>query len=111
MAEKDSAAERLISWHFKIDPATVEVYRFSDDEESEEGPIKLLEVNEDTFETGRVDPFAFGPADDIPYPTVIAVITPREMDRIRAGEISLPRGWNLANATRFEAPVTAHAGR
>lgn len=112
MTAKDEAVERLVDWHFRIDPAIVEIYRFvSEHEDSETEPIKLLEVNEDTFETGRVDAFAFGPADDIRYSSVVAEVTPQEMRRIRAGEIALPIGWDLSTVRRFAAPVAAHAGR
>lgn len=102
---KDEAAQTLIRWHFTIEPATLEIYRFlAHDEETADEPIKLLEVNQATMETGRIDTFPFGPAGDIPYPIVIAQITPEEMQRVRDGSIVLPQGWDLSHAQRFYRP-------
>lgn len=103
MSEKDEAAERLIDWHFRIEPKTKVIYRFiAPDEDSPNEPIKLLEVNSETFETGRVDAFGFGPSGDVPYSTVTAVVTGSEMDRIMEGEIALPEGWDLKTAKTYQ---------
>jgi hypothetical protein len=111
MNNKDEVAKRLIDWHFLVEPEMVEIYRFisPNDENAPSEPIKLLEVSDATFETGRVDTFGFGPADDITFPSVVALVTPDEMRRIRQGEIPLPNGWNLATAQHFTAPRVAHA--
>jgi hypothetical protein len=43
---KDAAARRLIEWHFSVEPELREVYRIvTDNEESRDEPIRLLEVN------------------------------------------------------------------
>ncbi|MDQ2687248.1 MAG: hypothetical protein M3Y28_05210 [Armatimonadota bacterium] len=102
---KDEVAQTLIRWHFTIEPATREIYRFlATDEATADEPIKLLEINQATMETGRIDTFPFGPAGDIPYPTVIAQITPEEMQRVRDGSIVLPKGWDLSRAQQFHRP-------
>jgi len=60
-------------------------------------PIKLLEVNTNTFASG-VMPVYFGPvrASGILYPSVIVEVTPDEFERIRSHQLSLPNGWMIA---------------
>lgn len=108
--DKDEVAARLIAWHFRIEPDLSAVYRILSASEDATGePIKLLEVNGATVDTGRVVPFAFGPAGDITYPSVVAEVTPAEMDAIRRHAIALPAGWSLENAREFLRPRTADA--
>jgi hypothetical protein len=110
MDAKKEAAEKLIEWHFEIEPDTVEIYRFfSADEDSVDEPIKLLEVNKNVFETGRVDVFGFGPSGDIPCSTMTATVTGSEMEKIQLGEIPLPKGWDLAKAEKYTPRRKRHA--
>lgn len=105
---KKEAAERLIAWHFEVEPELLEVFRIvSDDEEAQGEPIKLLEVNAATFATGSIEPFSFAPSDDVPYRTVIAEITPEELERVRRKEIALPPGWSLEKAEAKQRPKVA----
>ena len=107
---KDEAAQTLIEWHFEVEPETIEIYRIisADSEEAQDEPIKLLEVNEATMETGRVEAYAFGPAGDIPYPSVVALVTPEEMRDVREHRIDLPRGWDLESAHRYTQRRESH---
>lgn len=110
MSHKNEVAKRLIDWHFEIEPEMLKIYRIlSPNEDAAGEPIKLLEVNAATVETGRVQAFAFGPADDITYPSVVAEVTPAEMEKIHQGEIPLPAGWSLETATAFLRPNAASA--
>ena len=60
LTAKDEVAEKLIEWHFNVDPYTAEIYRFlSTDEDNPMEPIKLLEVNSATLPTGEVMTFGF----------------------------------------------------
>jgi hypothetical protein len=105
MLVKDAAARRLIEWHFTVEPELREVYRILvDNEESREEPIRLLEVNAATVSTGSVEPFAFSPTQEIPFRTVIAEITPEELESLRIHPEALPEGWNLSRAERFVRP-------
>jgi hypothetical protein len=105
MYVKDAAARRLIEWHFTVEPELREVYRIMvDNEESQEEPIRLLEVNAATVSTGSVEPFAFSPTQEIPFRTVIAEITPEELESLRSNPETLPEGWNLSRAERFVRP-------
>lgn len=105
ICDKDKVAKDLIDWHFRVEPGMRAVYRMlSLDEDSEDEPIKLLEVSEDTLDTGRVDAFVFGPTEDIPCSTVIAIVSGHEMEQITSGQIKLPEGWDLGRSTRYERP-------
>lgn len=99
LTNKDDVTKYLAKCHFEIAPDTVEILRIKgDNEESPTEPIKLIEVNDDTFPTDKVEPFYFGPVIDIPYSTQTAIVTGAEMDKIRNGEIALPSGWKLDGA-------------
>lgn len=102
LCDKDKVADELIDWHFRVEPGTIAVYRIiSPNEASPDEPIKLLEVNEETPETGRVDAFVFGPTSDIPCSTVIAMVTDKEMQLIEEGKIVLPEGWDLSRSRKY----------
>jgi hypothetical protein len=102
--KKDEIAKKLIDWHFEVEPEITEVYRLiALNEEDAREPIKLLEVSEATFTVGRVMPFGFGPTVEFPYNTVIATITPEEMEQVRRQEIPLPEGWNLGASVLYPA--------
>lgn len=99
---KDNVASELIRWHFRVARGLKEVYRILSEHEYEQGePIKLLEIDPESPETGRVDAFFFGPDGDITYSSVVALITPNDLKQIRSGRLSLPDGWTLEGAQRF----------
>lgn len=105
---KDKAARELADWHFGVEPDLKQVIRIvggNEDEPNE--PIKLLEINAATVATGSVEPFAFAPSKSVPFPTVIAEITPEELERIQRNEMKLPEGWSLAGAQHFDRPQAA----
>jgi len=102
---KDEVAWDLIMWHFHVDERIKKIYRILTDEEGrQDEPIKLLEVTEQAVETGQVDAFLFDPAGDITYSSVVALITPRELDLIRLKLLELPDGWSLDCAKITERP-------
>ena len=106
MPTKDEIAKKLIDWHFEVEPEITEVYRFiAADEDNELEPIKLLEVTEATMTVGSVMPFGFGATEEIPYRSVVATITPEEMQQIKSLEIPLPSGWDLETAKKIAAPM------
>lgn len=108
--KKDEIAEKLIGWHFEVEPEITEVYRFiAPNEESDSEPIKLLEVTEATMTIGSVMPFGFGATEEFPYRSVIATITPEEMQQVKSLEIPLPIGWNLETARRVTTPIKTGA--
>lgn len=102
MPSKDQVARELIEAHFKIEPHLQTVYRvMTENETSATEPIKLLEVNAATVATGEVTPFEFAPTQDVPFPTIIAEVTPAEFEAVQDGRSRLPRGWSLDHAQRF----------
>jgi hypothetical protein len=96
-AAKDEVALKLAQAHFTIEPGISRIFRLvSDAEASDDEPIKLLEVNEDTTEAGIV-PVRFGPNKQagIPYTSIIVEIVPSEYMSLRQGDLTLPKGWRL----------------
>ncbi len=102
MPSKDQVARELIEVHFKTEPHLQAVYRMmTDNEASVTEPIKLLEVNAATVGTGEVTPFEFAPTQEVPFPTIIAEVTPDEFEAVLGGRSRLPRGWRFDHAQRF----------
>jgi len=102
---KDEAVRELAQWHFGVEPDLTHVIRIvGDNEGAPDEPIKLLEVNAATVATGSVEPYAFAPSKSVPFPTVIAEVTPEEYERLERGEIKLPPGWSLVRVQRFVRP-------
>lgn len=105
---KDEAARELAEWHFGVEPDLEQVIRILVENEEEPGePIKLLEINAATVATGSVEPYAFAPSESVLFATVIAEITPEELERIQRDEMKLPPGWSLASAQIFKRPQAA----
>jgi hypothetical protein len=105
MPDKDRIAEELIDWHFQVEPGLVRVYRvIADNEDAPEEPIKLLEVNTHTVSTGEFSAFGFAPTKDVPFPTVIAEVTPDELEALRR-KGAIPEGWDLRTARTYDRPA------
>lgn len=101
---KNEVARDLARWHFFADPTITEIYwiRTGDaQEERDDEPIKLLEVSEESSETGSIDAFLFTPRGEITFPSVVAMVTPRELVLVQNDLLDLPEGWNLAGAQRW----------
>jgi hypothetical protein len=79
----------------------------ADNDDAPNEPIKLLDVNAAIVATGSVEPFAFSPSESIPFPTVIAEVTPEEFERIQRAELMLPNGWSLVNNQQFNRSKAA----
>jgi len=103
MPNKEQVAEELIRWHFQVEPGLIAVYRIiSDNEDAPEEPIKLLEVNVATVSTGAFEAFGFAPTQDVPYPTLIAEVTPDELEQLRAAPGAIPAEWALSCARQYD---------
>ena len=93
---KDEVAARLAEAHYASDPGMKRIYRLNspDDEDRDDEPIKLLEINDDTIPSG-IQPICFGasPASGIPFSSIIVEVTSEEFKQIEADELSLPDGW------------------
>lgn len=101
MPDKDTVAADLINWHFKVEPGLVTVYRVTNENEADpKEPIKLIEVNAQTVATGSFEAYGFAPTREVPFPTLIAEVTPDEFAELcRSGKI--PPGWDIAGAKQY----------
>jgi hypothetical protein len=97
--EKNRVAKYLAAKHYQVEGGLTRIFRLTGAAEVEvkpAEPIKLLEVNDDTFPSGvRPLQFAPAPASGIPFPSVIVEVTPDEFAMIESEELKLPRGWKL----------------
>ena len=89
----------LAQRHYELESGLTQIFRITDQAEPSvvrAEPIKLLEVNENTVESG-IMPLHFGPApaSGIPYSSIIVEVTPNEFERIRSHELKLPEGWEI----------------
>jgi hypothetical protein len=86
-------AKRLAAAHQTEDPTTSDVFLAESEDE-----VRLVEVSKSVGTTGQVLPFRFGPRADqnIPYPSVVVVLSPAEWELVRKGELKLPDGWGDA---------------
>lgn len=95
--EANDAVWELAMRHYEIEDGLVQIFRITDSatvEFGEDEPIKLLEVNANTPETG-IMPLYFGPvpASGIPFASVIIEVSPHEFEKIKSNELQLPKGW------------------
>ena len=108
MTTKDAAVRELVNGNFKVEPELLKVVRFlAKNEDDAQEPIKLLAITTSTVSTLTVERYAFPPTDSVPYPTVIAEVTPEEFERIRRHELKLPEGWSLEGAEIIDRPPAA----
>ena len=110
MPDKNNTAQLLADAHFKLDEAITRIFRVLEPDESDaQGPVKLLEVNPMTAETG-IMPIGLtaDPSRGVPYPTVIVEVSSGEFERLVSGELRLPRGWTLG-AELFSSARVARA--
>jgi hypothetical protein len=96
--DKNKIARVLADAHREVEPRITRIIRVIDDQEfAPDEPVKLLEINPDTPESGIV-PIAFGPDPPrIPFPSVVIEVTEAEFEGIRAGSLPLPHGWRLGD--------------
>jgi hypothetical protein len=97
--DKVAVAKELARRHFEIEPGITQIATIWEPPAYEvrpDTPIKLLEVNTNTFASGVI-PVHFGPAlsHGVPFPSVIVEVTPDEFEKIKRKELALPNGWEL----------------
>jgi hypothetical protein len=98
MANKSEIAKTIAKVHRNFEPSISRIIHLVADRDSSDAePVKLLEVNPDTFESG-IWPIHFG-ADPplIPFSSVVIEVTEKEFEAICAGTLSLPEGWRLGD--------------
>jgi len=98
--EIEDVVRRMAREHFEIEEFLDRIIWLKAGGDEEE--IYLIEVNRDTIPSGSVMPFFIRESKKFSLPARLADVTPDEWEKIRAGKISLPRGWSLKNAVEFE---------
>lgn len=96
MPNKSETARVLADAHRKVEPGIRRIIRVVAVREDDAGePVKLLEVNPDTSPSG-IFPIAFSPDPPrVPFPSVVIEVTEGEFEKIKAGSLTLPDGWQL----------------
>ena len=102
------AAKELANRHYELEAGLTQIFRITDKVEAQvipAYPIKLLEVNENTVESG-VMPLHFGPApaSGIPFSSIIIEVTPNEFQKIQSKELKLPEGWEIGEELPKPSP-------
>ena len=95
MSDRQQMAKHYAERHVEIDPGVLQIWHLpagADDRE-----IRLLEENGDVF--AFHPPQAIDFVVDVGHPNahklVVVDVTPDQMAKIRASELSLPSGWSL----------------
>ncbi len=83
-------ALKLAEAHRAEDPDTKGVYLAEASDE-----IRLVEVSGSVETAGEVLPYRFNaqPDEDIPYPSVVILVSVEEWDKLNSGELELPTDW------------------
>ena len=97
--QRAEVARKLADAHFESEPAIQHIFRYRAapaDEDRDNEPIKLLEVNDETIPVG-IQPVYFGPhpGSKIFFPSAIIEITAEEYKRLLSGDLQLPEQWKI----------------
>ena len=92
MKSVDEVAKSLATAHKKADPDIMQIYLIEDPTGKE---VRLVEVSTSVGFTGAIMPFRFAarPDLDVPYPSVVILLSPEEKDLLDRSELELPGSW------------------
>jgi hypothetical protein len=92
MKPVEEVAKHLAKAHKKADPDIQQIYMVEDPAGTE---VRLVEVSGSVGYTGTVMPFRFAarPDLDIPYASVVILLSPEEKALLDRKELELPNGW------------------
>jgi len=92
MKSVDEVARNLAAAHKKADPDIQQIYLIEDHTGRE---VRLVEVSTSVGFTGSVMPFRFAarPDLDLPYPSVVILLSPAEKELLDRKELELPGTW------------------
>lgn len=90
MQSRKEVAAALAAAHRREDPGTAEVRWYEGGDQRE---IRLLEASASVAGVGEVFPVRFKPTSDVPYATVVVLVSPEELRQIDDGSLELPEGW------------------
>jgi hypothetical protein len=95
--DKAAFARELADAHLRQESSISRIVRLvSNREDDADEPLKLLEVNSETFPSGIV-PIYFGTSDSFPVPTVLIEITDDEFSQLQRNELILPDDWRAGD--------------
>ena len=101
--DREALAEWYARRHLNVDPTIREVIYLPGGAPANE--IRLIEVNalSTVPDESSVEALDFGVDADLPgaHRLFVADVTPAQWDRVRAGALALPNGWELANGRLF----------
>lgn len=105
----NEVAHILARAHKNADPDIVQIFWVEDPKGLE---VRLVEVSTSVGSTGTVMPFRFTARADlgIPYPSVVVLLSPEELQMLRDQELSLPDAWG-PSPKLVEIGLRAHGVR
>lgn len=86
--------------HLQVDSSITEVWSFDDPTETVVRFVEVSDAPELPSENGTVAAVVFGPSPDFPFRSEIALLTRQDWERVHAGSLRLPKGWELSKARR-----------
>jgi hypothetical protein len=88
-------AKDLADSHRKADSATITIKFFP---KAKDGEVCLLEISTTAPSTGEIMPFRFESdlSRGVDYPSIVILVSPSEWDKIQAGKLTLPNGWDIS---------------
>ena len=91
--DKAVFARELAAAHLRQEDTISRIVRLVSGREADaDEPLKILEVNSETFPSGIV-PIYFGTSDSFPVPTILIEITDEEFEKLQRNELRLPEDW------------------
>ncbi|MDI1428802.1 hypothetical protein [Polyangium sorediatum] len=88
----EEVARDLAAAHRRADPDIQQIFMIADPAGAE---VRLLEVSSSVGNTGSVMPFRFSarPDLDVPFPSVVILLSPEEKEQLDRQELHLPATW------------------
>lgn len=91
----EEVARDLAAAHKRADPDIQQIFMVPDPAGAE---VRLVEVSGSVGNTGSVMPFRFSarPDLDVPFPSVVILLSPEEKDQLDRQELHLPEAWGTS---------------
>lgn len=92
-------AQDLAKSHLNEDPQTQAIYLATAPDDDE---VRLVEVSGSVETAGEVLPFRFTarPDLDVPYPSIVVLLSVDEWRDVGTGKLKLPAGWGDPSSLR-----------
>ena len=99
----DEQTQSMAANHYADDPFLLAVWSFPDPEQQ---VVRLVEIANMLAPTDDVMPFGWGPMPEYGYqfPSCLILLHTDEWNKVLAGELKLPAGWDLATKQFFPKP-------